>query len=92
MYLLVLDVNRFKKINDEHGHAQGDLALKAIANCLKESCIEKSDFIARYGGDEFVIVYKGNDVEGLCQRIHTYIYTTIIFHVWSRCKYWLCAI
>lgn len=33
----------------------------------------KSDFIARYGGDEFVIVYKGNDVEGLCQRIHTYI-------------------
>ena len=66
MYLLVLDVNRFKKINDEHGHAQGDLALKAIANCLKESCIEKSDFIARYGGDEFVIVYKGNDVEGLC--------------------------
>ena len=73
MYLLVLDVNRFKKINDEHGHAQGDLALKAIANCIKESCIEKSDFIARYGGDEFVIVYKGNDVEGLCQRIHTYI-------------------
>ncbi|WP_295569609.1 GGDEF domain-containing protein [uncultured Holdemanella sp.] len=70
MYLLVLDVNRFKKINDEHGHAQGDLALKAIANCLKESCIEKSDFIARYGGDEFVIVYKGNDVEDLCQRIH----------------------
>ena len=70
MHLLVLDVNRFKKINDEHGHAQGDLALKSIANCLKESCIEKSDFIARYGGDEFVIVYKGNDVEGLCQRIH----------------------
>ena len=73
MYLLVLDVNRFKKINDEYGHTQGDLALKAIANCLKESCIEKSDFIARYGGDEFVIVYKGNDVEGLCQRIHAYI-------------------
>lgn len=73
MYLLVLDVNRFKKINDEYGHVQGDLALKAIANCLKESCIEKSDFIARYGGDEFVIVYKGNDVKGLCQRIHAYI-------------------
>lgn len=73
MYLLVLDVNRFKKINDEHGHVQGDLALKAIANYLKESCIEKSDFIARYGEDEFVIVYKGNDVEGLCQRIYAYI-------------------
>lgn len=77
MYLLVLDVNRFKKINDEHGHVQGDLALKAIANYLKESCIEKSDFIARYGGDEFVIEYKGNDVEGLCQRIHAYIKKTI---------------
>ncbi|MFR3428863.1 MAG: hypothetical protein ACLTTH_01250 [Holdemanella porci] len=43
-----------------------------MANYLKESCIEKSDFIARYGGDEFVIEYKGNDVEGLCQRIHAY--------------------
>ena len=73
MYLLVLDVDKFKQINDTYGHAQGDLALKSIANCLKEACIEKSDFIARYGGDEFVIVYKGNDVEGLCQRIHTYI-------------------
>lgn len=73
MYLLVLDVDKFKQINDTYGHAQGDLALKSIANCLKEACIEKSDFITRYGGDEFVIVYKGNDVEGLCQRIHTYI-------------------
>lgn len=73
MYLLVLDVDKFKQINDIYGHAQGDLALKSIANCLKEACIEKSDFIARYGGDEFVIVYKGNDVEGLCQRIHMYI-------------------
>ena len=73
MYLLVLDVNKFKKINDEYGHAQGDLALKAIANCLKESCIEKNDFIARYGGDEFVIVYKGNDVQALCERIHAQI-------------------
>ena len=73
MYLLVLDVDKFKQINDTYGHAQGDLALKSIANCLKEACIEKSDFIARYGGDEFVIVYKGNDVEGLCQRIHMYI-------------------
>lgn len=41
MYLLVLDVNRFKKINDEHGHAQGDLALKAIANCLKNLVLKK---------------------------------------------------
>ena len=71
--LVVFDVDDFKQINDSYGHVQGDLALKAIANCLKESCIEKSDFIARYGGDEFVIVYKGNDVEGLCQRIHAYI-------------------
>ncbi len=81
MHLLVLDVNRFKKINDEHGHAQGDLALKSIANCLKESCIEKSDFIARYGGDEFVIVYKGNDVEGLCQRIHDSYIKDYLFHL-----------
>ena len=73
MYLLVLDVDKFKQINDTYGHAQGDLALKVIANGLKQACIEKNDFIARYGGDEFVIVYKGEDVEALCQRIHTYI-------------------
>ena len=61
------------QINDTYGHAQGDLALKAIANSLKQACIEKEDFIALYGGDEFVIVYKGENVEALCQRIHTYI-------------------
>lgn len=72
MYLLVLDVNRFKKINDEHGHAQG-FSIKGHRELFKRILYWKSDFIARYGGDEFVIVYKGNDVEGLCQRIHTYI-------------------
>ena len=61
------------QINDTYGHAQGDLALKAIAKSLKQACIEKEDFIALYGGDEFVIVYKGENVEALCQRIHTYI-------------------
>lgn len=41
MYLLVLDVNRFKKINDEHGHTQGDLALKGHRELFKKNLVLK---------------------------------------------------
>ena len=70
MYLLVLDVDDFKLINDMYGHNRGDMILKDLASQLKKACTARNDFIARFGGDEFVIVHKGNDVEELCARIH----------------------
>lgn len=52
---IMLDVNGFKLINDTYGHLHGDGVLRACADILRQ-CVRKSDFLCRYGGDEFVIV------------------------------------
>lgn len=53
--VVIFDVDRFKGINDEHGHEIGDLALIAVAQAIKSS-IRASDFAARIGGDEFAVI------------------------------------
>jgi diguanylate cyclase (GGDEF)-like protein len=73
LMVLLIDVDEFKRVNDEHGHAVGDYALECIANALREST-RRSDLIARYGGDEFAIVAPETDAEeygALVQRILT---------------------
>lgn len=52
--LLLLDVDRFKKVNDTHGHAAGDVVLKAVAGRMKEH-LRAVDVLARFGGEEFVV-------------------------------------
>ncbi len=61
--LMICDIDFFKKINDNHGHKVGDLALKKLADLLKER-LRKNDFIARYGGEEFVIILPHTDLKG----------------------------
>ncbi len=51
---LMIDVNNFKQVNDRLGHAVGDLVLQQVAQELKAT-LRQSDFLARFGGDEFVI-------------------------------------
>ena len=53
--LLALDIDHFKSVNDTHGHASGDLVLKAVAKVLLE-CVRPMDMVARVGGEEFAIV------------------------------------
>lgn len=58
MALLFLDVDRFKSINDTHGHGVGDAVLREFAQCLRRS-VRTSDMVARIAGDEFVAVLEG---------------------------------
>jgi diguanylate cyclase (GGDEF)-like protein len=55
MTVLMIDLDDFKKLNDVHGHVQGDHALRAIAEVLRKT-LRKSDTICRYGGEEFLVV------------------------------------
>jgi len=69
--LIMLDVDRFKSINDKHGHVVGDMALKSIANCMR-SCIRESDILFRYGGEEFCIALANTNLAGarkLAERV-----------------------
>ena len=59
--LYMIDVNRFKQINDEYGHLEGDNSLKLIATALRTAGDRYNGFVARYGGDEFCIITDGND-------------------------------
>ena len=69
--LLQLDVDHFKRINDEHGHAVGDVVLQAVAGALS-SHVRGGDFVARVGGEEFVIGCVGGGraaAEALAERV-----------------------
>ena len=53
--LFMFDIDKFKQMNDEHGHVFGDIVLRNIAKCINEK-VRSSDFVVRYGGDEFLVV------------------------------------
>ena len=61
--VLMVDVDHFKKFNDEHGHVAGDEALKAVAGVLKEVTRE-ADHVARYGGEEFLVALPDTNIDG----------------------------
>lgn len=54
-YLILMDIDDFKEINDTYGHVFGDMVLKKIADIMKKN-LRQPDIIARYGGDEFIIL------------------------------------
>lgn len=74
--LLVIDIDHFKQVNDQHGHHIGDKVLKRIAEALRQQFAE-NDCIARFGGEEFVILLHQQDLAmatdkayQLCQLLH----------------------
>ena len=69
MAFLFLDLDYFKNINDMYGHSIGDKVIQIVAKRFN-SCIKESDFLARVGGDEFVILTEGHlHVRSLCEDL-----------------------
>jgi diguanylate cyclase (GGDEF)-like protein len=69
--LLLVDVDHFKRVNDAHGHLAGDEALKMVAFVLRGE-VRKEDVVARFGGEEFVVIARETPLEGartLAERI-----------------------
>ena len=64
--LMMVDIDHFKKVNDNYGHDAGDKVLVQFTKILAESCRE-SDWLVRWGGEEFVIVARGQSIKGLEQ-------------------------
>ncbi len=60
--LLMMDLDRFKAVNDRLGHPRGDQALQMVADVLRD-CARASDFVGRYGGEEFVMILPGTTVQ-----------------------------
>lgn len=69
--VLMLDIDYFKKYNDNYGHIQGDYVIKSVADILNSS-IERGDCVIRYGGEEFLIILKNKnslDLENIYMKI-----------------------
>lgn len=79
--ILFVDLDGFKKINDNFGHDSGDIVLKTIAERLLRS-VRKSDMVSRFGGDEFIIIMEHlentNTIVDTCKRIISEVARTII--------------
>lgn len=85
--LEIMDIDYFKEYNDVYGHLAGDECIVAVANVLK-SVENKKVFCARYGGDEFVIVYNNmtvEEIEEVVEKIQSAVRALNIRHEGSKC-------
>jgi len=64
MGILVIDIDNFKIYNDTYGHQQGDAALVAFAELASKALLRTTDYAARWGGEEFVVLLPGSDMDG----------------------------
>ena len=68
--LVMFDIDDFKQINDRYGHIAGDRALVHLSDCIKRTIRKDVDIAARYGGDEFVIVFPNTSAENALKVCH----------------------
>jgi diguanylate cyclase (GGDEF)-like protein len=76
--IIMIDIDELKRINDRHGHTAGSRLIQAVSTSL-ENCVRSSDVLARFGGDEFVVMINHTDSDGrrlTAERIRTAIANT----------------
>ena len=79
----ICDIDFFKKVNDTYGHEAGDTVLKAVARVLKQHMTGKQMTVARWGGEEFLLLFENcklSDAQKVLQQIHTQIREMTIHH------------
>lgn len=72
-YMMFIDVNKFKSINDNYGHNEGDVVLMQLSRILKNAAENFNCFLCRYGGDEFILIKRNANEErasGVCRYIN----------------------
>jgi len=81
--VLLMDIDRFKQINDRFGHETGDQVIQQVAKLLQQA-IRESDFVARYGGEEFIVILPATEQQGaitmankLCRLIAQQQFNTV---------------
>ncbi len=81
--LAMIDIDRFKELNDTYGHQAGDDCLRQVAQALNDSLSRAGDFVARYGGDEFACILPGSsesDLSAISEKVRTAVEDLRIFH------------
>lgn len=74
--LMMIDVDRFKTVNDSRGHPAGDAVLRQVSLALSKTFLRRCDFVCRYGGDEFAVILQETDLaisSGIAERLRTAI-------------------
>ncbi len=85
--LVILDIDYFKKYNDNFGHANGDECLRKVAGCLKKCIVRPADVLCRYGGEEFGVILPTTDVAGafnVAEKMRHHVYQMNIPHKYSK--------
>lgn len=64
----ILDIDHFKRFNDDYGHLQGDEALRVVAKKMTQTCV-KGQFVGRYGGEEFISIFPASEAEEVAEKM-----------------------
>jgi diguanylate cyclase (GGDEF)-like protein len=89
---IMIDIDNFKKFNDNYGHLKGDECLKDVARTLKHELWRPTDLVARFGGEEFIVILPNTEKEGAiltAERLRKAIFDLKIPHEFSGVEKWV---
>ncbi len=78
----IVDIDKFKIVNDTYGHIAGDEVLKQVSESMQDQ-LRSTDYIGRYGGEEFIIVFDNSNIDNakfVCERLRKEIASKVVEH------------